>query len=257
VNTAFSVTAPSSNDQSGHFGQAGVTVGIRLARSLSWVGQSKSSIQGLLALTQIMEQISGWIEELIVTIGYPGIALVMVIENVFPPIPSELVLPFAGALSAKGELAFWGVVAAGVAGSLVGALVLYGVGWWARQAGVRILVATYGKYLFVSEKDLDRGAAWFQRYGEAVVFFGRLIPIVRSVISIPAGYTRMPARRFLLYTTTGTAVWSLALAYVGRLLGQNWAEITTFMKPYQNGTMALLALAVFVFIGWRAMRHNR
>ena len=204
-----------------------------------------------------MEQIGGWIEELILAIGYPGIVLVMAVENIFPPIPSELVLPLAGALSADDELVFWGVVAAGVVGSLVGAVALYAIGWVARRAGVRRLVATYGRFLLISEKDLDRGAAWFQRYGEAVIFFGRLIPIIRSIISIPAGYTRMPIGRFLLYTTAGTAIWSLFLTYVGWVLGENWAEIRTFMEPYENGTLVALILAVVGFIGWRAWRKAR
>ena len=203
-----------------------------------------------------MEQIGSWIEELILTIGYPGIVGVMAVENIFPPIPSELVLPLAGALSAKGDLDFWGAVAAGVVGSLLGAVALYAIGWVARQAGVRRLVAAYGRYLFLSEKDLDRGAAWFQRYGEAVIFFGRLIPIIRSIISIPAGYTRMPIGRFLLYTTAGTALWSLFLTYLGRVLGENWPEIRTFMEPYENGVLVVLTLAVVGFIGWRAWRRR-
>ena len=204
-----------------------------------------------------MEQLGGWIQEVIVTIGYPGIVLVMAVENIFPPIPSELVLPFAGALSAEGDLEFWGVVSAGVAGSLIGAVALYAVGYGARQAGVRRLVAAYGKYLFISERDLDRGAAWFERYGEAVIFFGRLIPIVRSIISIPAGYTRMPAGRFLLFTTLGAAVWSLLLTYVGRLLGENWENISGFLEPYQNVTLVLLVGAVVGYVGWRALRRTR
>ena len=110
-------------------------------------------------MTHLMEQVGGWIEELIATIGYPGIVLVMAIENIFPPIPSEMVLPFAGALSVKGELNFWGAVAAGTAGSLIGAVVLYAIGYVAREAGVRRLVAAYGKYVFISEQDLDRGSS--------------------------------------------------------------------------------------------------
>jgi membrane protein DedA with SNARE-associated domain len=205
-------------------------------------------------MTQLIEQVSGWIEELIAAIGYPGIVLVMAIENIFPPIPSEAVLPFAGALSAKGELDFWGAVAAGTAGSLIGAVVLYAIGYFAREAGVRKLVATYGKYLFISEKDLDRGAAWFERYGEAVIFFGRLIPIIRSIISVPAGYTRMNFGRFLLFTTLGTALWSLILTYVGRLLGENWEDIKNFIEPYQNTTLIAIIAIVAGFIGWRALR---
>ncbi len=208
-------------------------------------------------MTQLIEQVGGWIEELIAAIGYPGIVLVMAIENIFPPIPSEAVLPFAGSLSAKGELDFWGAVAAGTAGSLLGAVVLYGIGYFAREAGVRRLVAAYGKYLFISELDLDRGAAWFERYGEAVIFFGRLIPIIRSIISVPAGYTRMNFGRFILFTTLGTALWSLILTYVGRLLGENWEDVKTFIEPYQNATLVVFVLVVLGFIGWRAFRWWR
>ena len=208
-------------------------------------------------MTAILESLSNWIQEFILAIGYPGIVLVMAIENIFPPIPSELVLPFGGALSAKGDMNFWGVVAAGTAGSVIGALVLYTVGYFAREAGVRRLVAAYGKYLFVSETDLDRAADWFERYGEAVVFFGRLIPIIRSIISVPAGYTRMNLGRFLLFTTLGTLLWSLLLTYIGRVLGENWESITEFTGPYQNATLVVLVVAVIAFIGWRAYKRRR
>ena len=127
-------------------------------------------------MTHLIDQVGGWIEELILAIGYPGIVLVMAVENVFPPIPSEAVLPFAGALAAKGEMNFWGAVAAGTAGSVLGAVVLYGVGYVAHEAGVRRLVAAYGRYVFISEHDLDRGAEWFRRHGEAVIFFGTAHP---------------------------------------------------------------------------------
>ena len=206
-------------------------------------------------MTDLMGQVGSRIEELILAIGYPGIILVMAVENIFPPIPSELVMPFAGALSAKGEMNFWGAVAAGASGSLIGAVVLYAIGYIAREAGVRRLVAAYGKYIFISEQDLDRAATWFERYGEAVIFFGRLIPIIRSIISIPAGYTRMHMGRFLLFTALGTLVWSLILTYVGRVLGENWEDIAGFIGPYQNGTLAALVLVIAVFIGWRGYKR--
>ena len=205
----------------------------------------------------LLEQVGGWIESLIAAIGYPGIVLAMALENIFPPIPSEAVLPFAGALSAKGELSFWGAIAAGTVGSLIGAVVLYAVGYVAREAGVRRLVAAYGRYLFISESDLDRSAAWFERYGEAIIFFGRLIPLIRSIISVPAGYTRMNMVRFLIYTTLGTTLWNLILTYIGRVLGENWADISDLMAPYENGVLILIGLAVLAFIGWRAMRWRR
>ena len=208
-------------------------------------------------MTHLLEQVGGWIEELIAAIGYPGIVLVMAIENVFPPIPSEAVLPFAGALAADGELSFWGAVAAGTAGSVLGAVILYAVGYVAREAGVRRLVAAYGRYLFISEHDLDRAAGWFGRYGEAVIFFGRLIPIIRSLVSIPAGYTRMNPVRFLLYTTLGTALWSLLLTYTGWVLGENWETIREYTGPYENAALAVIVLAAAGFVGWRALRRWR
>lgn len=208
-------------------------------------------------MTHLLEQVGGWIEEFIAAIGYPGIVLIMAIENVFPPIPSEAVLPFAGALAAGGEMHFWGVVAAGTAGSVLGAVILYAVGYVAREAGVRRLVAAYGNVLFISEEDLDRAAGWFERYGEAVIFFGRLIPIIRSVVSIPAGYTRMAPARFLLYTALGTALWSLLLTYAGWTLGENWDAIRGFTRPYENAALAVILLAVVSFLGWRAVRRRR
>ena len=208
-------------------------------------------------MTHLLGQVGGWIEELIAAIGYPGIVAVMAIENIFPPIPSEAVLPFAGALAADGELNFWGVVAAGTAGSVLGAVVLYAVGYVAHEAGVRRLVAAYGRFVFISEHDLDRAAGWFQRYGEAVIFFGRLIPIIRSLVSIPAGYTRMNPVRFLLYTTLGTALWSLLLTYAGWVLGENWETIREYTGPYENAALAAIVLAAVGFVGWRAIRRWR
>lgn len=208
-------------------------------------------------MTHLLEQVAAWIQELIAAIGYPGIVIVMAIENIFPPIPSELVLPFAGALSAKGEMNFWAAVAAGTVGSLIGAIVLYAVGYFAREAGVRTLVARYGKFLFISEKDLDRAAEWFERYGEAIIFFGRLIPLVRSIISVPAGYTRMNPARFIIYTILGTTVWNLILAYAGRLLGENWEKILAFMDTYQYATLAVLVLLAMSFLTWRIVKRRQ
>ncbi len=208
-------------------------------------------------MSHILELVATWIEELIASIGYPGIVIVMAIENIFPPIPSELVLPFAGSLSAKGEMNFWAAVAAGTIGAVIGAIVLYAVGYFAREAGVRNLAARFGKYLFISERDLDRAADWFERYGEIIIFFGRLIPLIRSIISIPAGYTRMNPVRFLIYTTLGTTLWNLILTYAGRLLGENWQDILAFTDTYQYATLSVIVLAVVVFLAWRIIKHRR
>lgn len=208
-------------------------------------------------MTGIIETLGGWIQDVILAIGYPGIVFLMAAENIFPPVPSEFVLPFAGALSARDELNFWAVVAAGTAGSVIGALVLYAVGYFAREAGVRRIVVAYGKYAFISENDLDRATAWFERYGEFAIVFGRLIPIIRSIISIPAGYTRMNLLKFLLYTTVGTFIWSLIQVYMGWVLGENWQRITEITEPYQNATLILMAAGIVGFFGWRAYKWRK
>ncbi len=208
-------------------------------------------------MTSPLETLSTWIQELILSIGYPGIVLVMAVENIFPPIPSELVLPFGGALSANGEMSFWGVVAAGTVGSVIGAAVLYLVGYMAREAGIRRLVAAYGRYVLISEGDIDRAAQWFERYGESAVLFGRLLPIIRSLISVPAGYTRMNFGKFLLFTTLGTLLWSFLLTFIGRALGENWETISDFTGPYQNAMLGVLVLFAIVFLGWRLYRRRK
>ncbi|HEX2185224.1 MAG TPA: DedA family protein [Chloroflexota bacterium] len=181
-------------------------------------------------------------------LNYPGIALVMLIENLFPPIPSEFVMPFAGFLAARGELNFAATVVAGTIGSVVGAIILYFVGMWAGEPLIRLFVRRYGRYWLLSEADLDRTIQFFARYGEAVVFFGRVIPLVRSLISIPAGMSRMPLGRFLIFTTLGAAIWTTALAAAGLALGENWELIIGFVKQYERAILVVLALGVIAFV---------
>ena len=154
-------------------------------------------------MSQILEQIGGFVQSIIVQLGYPGVGLVMFLENVFPPIPSEVVMPFAGFQVGRGELSFIGIWLAGTLGSVLGAVILYYVGMWVGDGVVRGFLRRYGKWIMTSERDYDRALRTFERYGSAVVFFGRLIPLVRSIISIPAGANHMPLPRFLLFTALG------------------------------------------------------
>ncbi|HEX2036780.1 MAG TPA: DedA family protein [Chloroflexota bacterium] len=199
-------------------------------------------------MAELLEFMRVWIEHIIRVLNYPGIALVMLIENLFPPIPSEFVMPFAGFLAARGELNFAGTVVAGTLGSVAGAIILYLVGMWAGEPLIRLFVRRYGRYWLLSEADLDRTIQFFARYGEAVVFFGRVIPLVRSLISIPAGMSRMPLGRFLIFTTLGAAVWTTALAAAGLALGENWELIIGFVKQYERAILVVLALGVIAFV---------
>nr|MCW1966584.1 DedA family protein [Anaerolineae bacterium] len=181
----------------------------------------------------MLNQIATWvalvIESIVLTLGYPGIALVMLIENLFPPIPSELVMPFAGFLAAQGKLDFTLVMVSGTIGAVLGAIALYYIGVWADEAIIRRFVRRWGKWLTISETELNIALTFFMRRGEAVVFFGRLIPLIRSLISIPAGMRRMNFARFLLFTSIGTSLWNLALTLAGSILGANWKSVLNFL----------------------------
>lgn len=203
-------------------------------------------------MSNLLEQVSQWIEGLITALGYPGVALVMFLENIFPPIPSELIMPFAGFQVGQdpARFSFVGMWIAGVIGSVAGALVLYYLGMWAGDAVVRRFVRRYGKWFTVSEADYDRALRFFGKYGSAVVFFGRLIPIIRSIISIPAGANRMPLPQFLLYTTIGSAIWSGALCFAGLQLGENWTEVQNFMDQYQDVVIVVGGLIIVLLVIW-------
>jgi len=190
--------------------------------------------------------VTGWIEYLIEAFGALGVALLMTLENLFPPIPSEFILPFAGFLVGRGELGFLPALVASTAGSLSGALILYALGRW----GGRNLILRYGRYLRVKEADLDRAEGWFDKYDEWVVLFGRMVPGVRSVVSIPAGMLRTPFLRFVLLTTAGSAAWNTLLLGAGWYLGENWQQIEGFMGSLSNFVLVLVAVALVAAAIW-------
>jgi membrane protein DedA with SNARE-associated domain len=193
-------------------------------------------------LSLIVGQLVQLIERIVLFLGYPGITLTMALECIFPPLPSELVMPFAGFLVGRGFLEFGAVVVAGTLGSTLGALILYYVGFWVNEPVVRRLLRRWGWLLRVSERDLDRALGSFDRYGDAIVFFGRLVPLVRSLISLPAGMHGMPVGRFLLFTALGSAIWTTALAYAGFFLGDNWKLILHYSHQYEQVAVVAVGL---------------
>jgi membrane protein DedA with SNARE-associated domain len=197
--------------------------------------------------------VTGWIADLIDAFGALGVALLMILENLFPPIPSELILPFAGFLVGRGELGFLPVLVASTAGSLFGALILYALGRW----GGRKLILRYGRFLRVKEADLDRAEGWFDRYDEWVVLFGRMVPGVRSVVSIPAGMLGTPFVRFVLLTTAGSAAWNALLLGAGWYLGDNWQQIAGIVGSASNVVLVLVAVALVSAAVWWWRRRVR
>lgn len=172
-----------------------------------------------------------WIVDVVREMGPLGVGLLMFLENVFPPIPSELIMPLAGYLSMQGQMAFGPVVAAGVAGSLAGALFWYRVGRTVTYDRLCDWVEAHGVWLAMTPEDIDRAVDWFDKHGRLGVFFGRLLPVVRTLISVPAGFSRMRLPPFLLLTSLGTALWTGALAYMGRLLGKQFHKAEQFIGP--------------------------
>lgn len=185
--------------------------------------------------------VSDWITDLISEHGYLALFMLMFLENVFPPIPSELIMPFAGYAAAKGDINPIGAVIAGSAGSLLGALAWYGIGFWLGAERLKGIANRHGRWLTLSEADVDRAQRWFDRYGDVAVCIGRLIPAVRSVISVPAGFARMRLRRFMLWSSIGTLVWNCLLMGLGYMLGTRFTEVDAWLKPV---AWAIIAIAI-------------
>lgn len=208
-------------------------------------------------LSELLNAINAWALNIIRTVGYPGLGLVMFLENVFPPIPSEVVLPLAGWLTLDSETGFTlvGVTIVGAIGSVAGAFFFYGLGKWFDESRVRYLLRRFGKWFLLSEQDFDVALSWFDKYDEYVIFFGRMVPIVRSLISVPAGLANMHVGRFTAYTAVGTALWSFLLAFAGRLLGAQWHLVSEIIDRYQNVVIIVTVLAIAYFFFMRLRKR--
>lgn len=194
------------------------------------------------------EWLSVWAEQLMLGLGYPGLALLIVIEQLIPPIPSTLILPTAGFLVSRGVWSLPGVIVAATIGSLLSALLLYGLGRWTDQALLGRLADRYGRWAGLSAARIDRVLATFDRYGPALVFTGRFVGTVRSLISIPAGMRRMPLSIFLPLTALGASLWNALLATAGMLLGERWAELEPLVAQYDDVTLLVVAAAVIILL---------
>ena len=189
-----------------------------------------------------------WIQNTMTSLGYSGVALLMFVENVFPPIPSELIMPLAGFTAGRGDLSFVGVVLAGALGSLLGQLPLYYLGRWVGEDQLVAWAERYGKWLTVSGKDIRRADDWFDKHGHKTVFFARLVPGVRSLISIPAGLSEMHLPTFLLYSALGTGLWAFILAALGAILGENYDAVETYLGPVSFIVVGGLLLWAIVWV---------
>lgn len=191
-----------------------------------------------------------WVTDVIESLGYVGVALLVALENVFPPIPSEIVLPFAGFVARDGRATLPGMILAATVGSLVGAWVLYGLAAWIGPVRLRSLVDRHGKWFRLTTDDLDKAEHWFDRRAVVAVLVGRCVPLIRSLVSIPAGFRRMPFAVFSAYTAIGSLIWNTALVGAGYLLRERWDDVEPYIDWFQYVVLAAIVGAIAWYV-WR------
>ncbi|MFG6149389.1 DedA family protein [Halobacillus sp. B23F22_1] len=198
-----------------------------------------------------------WLIGIIDEFGYIGILLLIAGENIFPPIPSEVILTFGGFVTTTSSLSIFGVVIAATAGSVIGALVLYGIGQQLDVVRLEKMVDKWGHLLRLKRNDVYRADQWFDKYGPWTVFFCRFVPLIRSLISIPAGMSNMPLPSFLSLTTLGTLIWNVVLVNLGASVGASWEEIVHYMDVYAKIIYVLLILLFIILIGMFIRKRKR
>lgn len=195
---------------------------------------------------------SSWVSDLIRSTGYTGIVLLMLMENIFPPIPSEVIMPLAGFLVSRQELHMAGVIISGTVGTVLGAVALYYLGYALGPEKLRDWCDRYGRWFVITREDVDKTERWFHRYGNWTVLVFRVVPGMRSLISIPAGVSRMPLWPFLIFTTFGSLIWIALLTWVGMILGSRFNEAQNYIGPVSTTVVA----GLFAWYLWRVFNGN-
>lgn len=204
----------------------------------------------------MLEIIGSTIIHFIETLGYFGVFLLMTLESALIPIPSEITMPFSGSLVVLGTFNFWIVVLVGTIGNLVGSLLAYWLGWWGGETVVRTVIVKYGKYFLISEQEYDQSERWFRKHGEIIVFISRVLPILRTFISLPAGVAKMKLVKFIAYTTIGSFIWAYILTSIGVVLGNNWESLQVYFHKFD----LVIVGAGVIFVIWyirRKWKHFR
>lgn len=197
----------------------------------------------------MIEGIVDWLEHIILTVGYPGVFFTVALESFFAPIPSEALMPFVGYMAYQGELNVYITIILTALGGFVGTLPFYVIGYLGKEPFERFL-RKYGKYLFISDKGIDKVFEMFDEHGNKIIFFGRLIPTIRTLVSFPAGVAKMNFGVFTLYSIAGSLVWSTALILIGYLLGDQWQTAIEWVSAYEKIVMIILGIGLLVYIGY-------
>ncbi|WP_411354484.1 DedA family protein [Trichococcus shcherbakoviae] len=198
-----------------------------------------------------------WIQSIMEQFGYLGVAFLIMIENLFPPIPSEVILTFGGFMTTTTELNIPLMIVAATIGAVVGAAILYGIGTLLDVERLDKIVDKYGNILRITHADIHKADSWFDRYGFWTVFFCRFVPLIRSLISLPAGMANMNFGLFLLFTTVGTVIWNTVLIYLGAAVGSQWETIVHYMDIYSNVAYVILGIIGIAVIIWYIRKRKQ
>lgn len=202
----------------------------------------------------MLEFLSAFIIHLIQTTGYVGVFVLMALESALIPIPSEITMPFAGFLASKGSLSFPLIVLSGALGNLIGSLIAYAVGFYLEENVIVNLIDRYGKFILISKHEYLRSIHWFKKYGNGIAFFSRLLPAVRTFISLPAGLAEMNIYKFSIYTFLGSFIWSLFLTYIGFYLGEQWKTLEVYFRKFDILIVVIIIIAVALYIKHKLKR---
>lgn len=204
----------------------------------------------------MIELLGGYIIHFISQLGYAGVFSLMFLESACIPIPSEVTMPFSGSLVVLGTFNIWIVVFIGTLGNLSGSLAAYALGAWGQEAVVRKVIVKYGKYFLISEHEYDQSERWFRNHGELIVLVSRILPVLRTFISLPAGVARMNITRFIAYTVIGSFIWSFILTEIGVILGNNWSVLEVYFHKFDLIIVVLAVAAVLWYIQHK-LKHFR
>jgi membrane protein DedA with SNARE-associated domain len=205
----------------------------------------------------LLSSLAQWVQDVIEQLGYVGVALLVVAENVFPPIPSEIVLPFAGFVAQRGSESLVLMILAATVGSVGGALIMYWIAAVIGDERLHAITRKFGKWVQIREVDLTRAEEWFDRHATSAVLIGRCVPLIRSVVSIPAGFRRMKLVPYIAYTFLGSLVWNILLIGAGALLGENWERVGSYVGVFQWVVIALVVAVVARFVLGVYRRRNQ
>lgn len=205
----------------------------------------------------MLEHLSGFIIQLIQSTGYIGVFILMTLESALIPIPSEVTMPFAGFLANKGVLSLPLIILVGALGNLVGSLIGYYIGYFLEESVLLSWIKKYGKFILVTEDDYTKSKKWFTKYGQGVVFFSRLLPAVRTFISLPAGAFAMDVKKFSIYTFVGSLLWSALLAWIGFYLGSKWESLGPIFNKFHYIIAAVVLVLVVYYIYHKFYRKKK